>query len=151
MVAVPEFVNEQPELPNEKGSEATSLQQDTNFDSVNRGDLDIAFNGQDDSSANALLGDLKLGDATANPVVNEALKDGSGATNPVVREALSTYKDIARVSTTTELEQALSMQRNTIVAMESKVNGQQNVMQLADDKQQADNLLKANSYFANGV
>jgi hypothetical protein len=159
-MVVPEAPNERPEVPNQQGAEAQAVnkaQQDVRSNPVSSNDLNSVFSGRDDSSA--LLGDLTfnsndansaMGDvSTANPVVNEALKDGSNMTNPIVREALNTYREIAKVTTTEELEKSLSMQKNTVVAMENQVNGATNGMQLADDKQQADNLLNANTYLAN--
>lgn len=133
MVAVPEFVNNQPELPNEKGAEA--FQNDAKLDSVNLDNLqDVAFSGMDNSSANALLGSVEI---------------ASTAGHPVVRDALARDAEIAKMTTTDECETGLSQEKIAVANLESRVSGTRNAMELAEDKQQADKMLEASTYFAN--
>jgi len=154
-MVVPENPNNQPPEVDPKSAEVTKSFQDAvqRGPQVGSNDLKNVFSGQEDVS-NVLHNRVAIGEGNAdgsiiNPVVDEALKSGSDAKDPIVGEALNTYKNIAKITTTDELEKALSVQKSTIVAMESRVQGTTSARGLAEDKQQADKMLEANTYFAN--
>lgn len=125
MVAVPEFINPEPENVSPKGAEATNLQQDTNFDSVNLGDLDATFSGQDNAAS--VFGDL-------------AISSGDDAGNA--------FSDINNM-TSEELDVATKEQQAVVAGIENQIAQVTNSAQAAEVQSRAKQLADADAYFAN--